>query len=158
MCTTKKMDCWVLLSRTLCQLMEELWHKKGTPLAFFKISILLISCLPNVSNKFYHGTKEDQLSAQHKRRTGECYLEEHCVSSWTSYDLKLGIPWHFLFVSILFISCLPNVSNKNYHNTGENQLSVYHIGVLASITFCQLMEQIWTKSDNPLAIFLYLFY
>ena len=53
--------------------MEKLCPKTGNPLKK-NISILLILCLPNVSNKLYHGTGEDQLSAQHKISTGDCWL------------------------------------------------------------------------------------
>ena len=58
-----------LFSITLCQLMEQLCPKTENILAIF-LSILLILCLPNVSNKLYHGTGEDQLSAKHKIGTG----------------------------------------------------------------------------------------
>ena len=89
------------------QLMEQLRPKTGNPLAIFVLYILLILCHPNISNKFYHGIEEYQLSSQHKIMTVECFLEEHCVRSWSSYGLKWEIPWHFLYVSILLISCLP---------------------------------------------------
>ena len=48
--------------------MEHLWPKTGNPLAIvFGFSIfLLILCLPNVSNKYYHITVSDKFSAQHK--------------------------------------------------------------------------------------------
>ena len=57
------------MSITLYQLMDQIRTKTGNLLAIFVMSILLILYLPNVSNKFYHGTKEDQFSAQHKIRT-----------------------------------------------------------------------------------------
>ena len=102
----------VLVSIILCHLMDHLHPKTGNTLAIFVLYILLMVCLPNISNKFYHGKKEDQLYAQHKRRTSECFLGEHCVISWSRYVLKWGIPWNFLFISILLISCLPNVSKN----------------------------------------------
>ena len=46
--------------------MEQLLPKTGDPLETFFVSILLILCHPNISNKLYHGTGEDQLSAQQK--------------------------------------------------------------------------------------------
>ena len=42
---------------------------------------------------------------------------------------------------VLFLS-LPNVSNKTYHDTGENQLDAEHIVGLVSITLCHIMEQL----------------
>ena len=48
----------------------------------------------------------------------------------------------FWFISILLISCIPNVHNKNYHDTGENKLYVEHIGGLVNITLCQIIYQI----------------
>ena len=67
---------------------------------------------------------------------------------------KTGNPLDFfLFISILLISCIINFSNKNYHDTGENQFSTEHIGGLASITFPQIMEQLHPKTGNPLAVF-----
>ena len=96
-----------LMSITLCQLMEQLRPKTGNPLKKFVLFILLILCLHNFSNKLYHGTGEDQLSAHHKIRTGYCCLGEHCVSSCSSYGLKQGVPWHFLFIYNLLISYLP---------------------------------------------------
>ena len=82
--------------------MDQLRPIIGNPLVIFVPYILLILCLLNVSNKFYHVIGGDQLSAQHKRRTGECCLGENCVSSWSSYGLKRGIPW-FFFVYLYFI-------------------------------------------------------
>ena len=111
-----------LMSITFCQIMEQLRPKIGNPLAIFVITILSILCHPNISKKLYNGTGEDQLSAQHKRRTGECFLGEYCIRSWIIYSLKRGIPWHILFISILLISCIPNFPNKIYHGTGEDQL------------------------------------
>ena len=114
------------MSITLCQLMEQLRPKMGNPLAVFVLYVLLILCLPNVPNKIYHGTGEDQLSSQHKIRAGECCLGEHCVISWSNYGLKRGIPWTFFFLSILLILCLlllfwltyfveiQNIQNSNY--------------------------------------------
>ena len=56
----------VLVSITLCHLMDHLWPKTGNPLEIFVLYILLILCLPNFSNKLYRGRGEDQLSAQKK--------------------------------------------------------------------------------------------
>ena len=142
-----------LVSIKLCQLMDQLRSKTGNYLAIFVLSILSISCLPKISKKFYHVTGRDQLSAQHKRRTGNCCLGEYWIRSWSSNSLKLGIPWHFLFISILLISCLPNVSNRIYHGTGDNQLSEEHIGVLVSIKLFQLMDQLQPQTRHPLAMF-----
>ena len=107
-----------LASITLCQHMDQLQPKTRNLLEMFVLYILLMLCLPNISKKIYHGTKEYQLYAKYKIRTGKCCLGEHCVSLWISYSLKQGIPWNFLLISILLISCLPNVSNKTYHDTG----------------------------------------
>ena len=140
--------------------MEQLQPKKGNPLEFCcSLYILIILCLPNISNKLYHGKGGDQLSAKHKKRTGESCVGEHCVSSWSSYGLKQGIPWNFvMFISILLISCLPNVSNKTYNETGENQLSAEYTGGMVSITLCQLMDQIHPKTVNPLEFLFSIFY
>ena len=59
----------------------------------------------------------------------------------------------FLFFSILLKLCIPNDSNKTYHNTGESQLSSEHIGVLMVITLFQFMEQLRRKTVNPLECF-----
>ena len=93
------------MSITFCQLIDQIRPKTGNPLAMFFLSILLILFHPNISNKLYNGTGEDQLSAQHKIRTGECCLGETCVRSWSRYDLKRGIPWHF-FVYLYFIQIM----------------------------------------------------
>ena len=61
------------MSITLCQLMDQLCPKTENPLAIFSLYILLILCLPNVK-KIYHGTGEDNLSAQQKIRTSDCCL------------------------------------------------------------------------------------
>ena len=42
---------------------------------------------------------------------------------------------------------------KNYHGTVENKIFAEHILVLVSIKFCQLVDQLRTKMENPLAIF-----
>ena len=54
-----------MVSITVYQLMEQLQHKMENSLAFF-LSILLILCLTNVSNKFYHDTGEYQWYPKHK--------------------------------------------------------------------------------------------
>ena len=82
--------------------MDQLWTKIGNPLAIFVISILLILCLSNVSNRLNRGTKEAQLSAQQKRSTGECFLEEHCFRLWSRYGLKQLIPWYFVGLSLFY--------------------------------------------------------
>ena len=84
-----------LASIILCHIMDQLRPITGNHLEMFILSILSMLCLPNNSNTLYHVTKEDQLSAQHKLRTGECFLGEHCVHSWINYSLKWGIPWNF---------------------------------------------------------------
>ena len=93
------------MSITLCNLMNQQRHKTGNPLAMFVLYILLISCLPNISNKLYHVTGEYQLSAQHKISTGDCCLGEHFVNSWSSYGLKRGITWNF-FVYLYFVDIM----------------------------------------------------
>ena len=53
----------------------------------------------------------------HKKiSTGECCLGSHCVSSWSLYGLKRGIPWQFVFGFSLFllILCLP--INENHEH------------------------------------------
>ena len=59
-------------------------------------------------------------------------LEEHCIGSWIIYGLKRGIPWQlfFGFSLFLFILCLTNVSNKYYHGTLSDKLSLHHKGLL----------------------------
>ena len=54
------------MSVTLCEMMDQLRSKKGNSSVIFVPYILLISCLPNVSKQFYHGTGGYQLSAQHR--------------------------------------------------------------------------------------------
>ena len=56
-------------------------------------------------------------------------------------------------MSILLISCIPNISKKIYHDTEENKLSAEHIGGLVSVELCQIMEQLRPKTGNPLASF-----
>ena len=50
------------------QIMDQLWPNTGNPLAMFFgfLYILLLSCLPNVSHKYYHDKKSDQYSAQNE--------------------------------------------------------------------------------------------
>ena len=86
---------------TLFQFMDQVRSKTGNYLAICVLYFLIILFLPNISNKFYHGTGEDQLSAKHKIRTGECCLKENCVSLWISFGIKQGIPCRF-FVYIYF--------------------------------------------------------
>ena len=59
---------------------------------FTTLYLSLILRLPNVSNIYYHGTGEVQLSEQHKRSTGECFLVERFVLSCSSYVLRQEIP------------------------------------------------------------------
>ena len=51
-----------------------------------------------------------------QRRTCECCLGAHRVSSWSCYGLKLGIPWQFGFSLSLFliILCLPVHENHKH--------------------------------------------
>ena len=59
---------------------------------------------------------------------------------------KKGVPCQFFwFLSILLISCIPNVSKKTFHDTGQNKLSAEKIEGLISITLCQLVEQLRPK-------------
>ena len=75
-----------------------------------------------------------------KSRTGECCLWERCVSSWSSYGLKRGIPWKFILVlSILWILCLPNISNTSYHGIESDQFYAQHKGVLVSISLNKIV-------------------
>ena len=77
-----------------------------------------------ISNISYHYIGEDQLYAQHKIRTGEYLMVEHCVISYISYNIKWIIPWmvfHFM-ISVLLISCLSNVSNQTYQDTLEKNV------------------------------------
>ena len=66
---------------------------------------------------------------------------------------KTGNPLAFFLISILFISCIINLSNKNYYDTGENQFSTEQIGGLVSITFFQSVQQLLPKKGNPLETF-----
>ena len=81
------------MSIKFSQLREQLRPKTGNALAMFFLSILLLLFLPNISNKFYHGTGEDQIYTKQKLRTGEYFLGERHVSLWISSGLKQGIPW-----------------------------------------------------------------
>ena len=83
----------VLVSIASCQIMEHLQPKYGNHLVIVLSSILLILYRPNVSNKLYNGTEEDQFSVQHRRRTGKCCLVYYCVSSCRSCGLNRVIPW-----------------------------------------------------------------
>ena len=58
----------MLLVRTLCQIMDQLQPKKGDPLeiCFWFFYILLILCLPTVSNKYNHGTGAYRFPSQQK--------------------------------------------------------------------------------------------
>ena len=58
----------MLLGITLCHIMDQLRPKIGNPseVCFWFLYILLVLYLPNVPKKYYHGTGEDQLSAQYK--------------------------------------------------------------------------------------------
>ena len=58
----------LLLGIILYQLMEQIRPKIGISLVivWFSLSIFLILCLHNVSNKYYRGTGSYQLSSQHK--------------------------------------------------------------------------------------------
>ena len=94
-----------LASITFCQIMEKLRHKTGNSLAMFVLCISLLSCIHYISNKFYHGTGEDQLYTKHRRSTCECCLGEYCVSSYSRYGLKQGIPCN-LFVYIYSIEIM----------------------------------------------------
>ena len=112
----------------------------------FSLSILFIFCLTNVSNKLYHLTGEDQLYAQQKISTGECCLGEHCVISWRKYGPKWGILWNiYIYIFIILISGLPNVSNKTYNETGDIQLYAELIYGLVIKILCQLIEKLWFK-------------
>ena len=96
----------MLLGTTLCRSWSIYGLKQGIPWQFIFgfFLFLLILCLPNVSNKFYHDTGSDKFSEQHKQRAGECCLGESCVISWSRYDLKQGIPWKFnCFVLFMFL-------------------------------------------------------
>ena len=60
-----------MVSVTLGQLMGQLSPKYRYLLVFFIfLSILVILYLPNVSNKLYRNTGEDQLSAEQRINTG----------------------------------------------------------------------------------------
>ena len=69
--------------------------KNGDSLGkYFCLSLILfLFCLPNVSHKYYFDTETDQFSSQTKKRTGDYFLVECCVSSWSTCVLKQGIPW-----------------------------------------------------------------
>ena len=78
---------------------------------------------------------------------------------WRSYGQnRESIVNIFLFFSTLLISNFPNISNKTYNDTGENQLSAEHIGGMVSITICQIILQLKLRMGNPLVIIFYLFY
>ena len=41
----------------------------------------------------------------------------------------------FLFLYVLLILCVPNVSKHSYHDTGSDQLSAQHKGVLVIVVW-----------------------
>ena len=89
----------VFLGRTLCQLTEQIRPRMGNPLAFiWFISILLILCLPNVSNKYYHGTGSDQEWWVLPGRKLS-HIMEHL---WT----KTGNPLAFCCLSLFYYYCV----------------------------------------------------
>ena len=47
-------------------------------------------------------------------RTGECFLWSRCVSSWSCYGLKRGIPWQFGFSFSLFLIFLYLPVHENH--------------------------------------------
>ena len=85
---------------------------RGIPCHFFFSLLLLILFLHKNSNISYHDTGDDQLSVQHKGGLVSVALGERFARSWISYGLKQGISCQILFLSILLILCLPNVSNS----------------------------------------------
>ena len=113
--------------------MEQLWPKTGNPLTTFSglsLFLLLLLCLPNVKNKYYHGKVSDILSAQHKEVLAsvswENVVSAH-VAATASNGESLGNC--FGFSLFLLILCLPNVSKKLIraqdhinclHNTNED--------------------------------------
>ena len=80
--------------------------------------LLLLLCLPNIPNKFYHGTVSYQLSAQHKGGLVSVVWEK--VVSAHGYFLKRGVPWKLFFGFLLFYQYYVFLMFKrNYHGTGS---------------------------------------
>ena len=112
--------------------MEPLRPTTGNTLGGF-LFILLILCLPNVSNKYYHDTGADQFSAQHKGvlvifSWGNVVSAHGAAAAYNGKSLG-----NLFLLYILLILCIPNLSNKSYHVTGADQLYAQHKGVMVSI-------------------------
>ena len=94
-----------LMSIILCQIMEHLRPKTVNPLAIFVLSILLILCHPNISQKFYHEIGEDLLSTEHKIRTDKCCFGRKLCQIMGQIWPKTGNPLDF-FVCLYFINIM----------------------------------------------------
>ena len=58
-----------------------------------------------------------EINFLHKKiSTGECCLESHCVSSWSLYGPKRGIPWQFVLGFSLFLLILCLHVNENHEH------------------------------------------
>ena len=73
-------------------------------------SDIFILCFNNIVSYYCFKTiiswhRKYQLSTKHKNFTGECFLVEHCVSSWRSYGLNRGIPWN-VFLNLYLINIM----------------------------------------------------
>ena len=84
------------------------------------VSFLFISCLPNVSKQIHHGIGENKLSSEHTWDMVSVTLGQLMGQLSPKYRYLLVF---FIFLSILVILYVPNVSKKLYRNTGEYPLS-----------------------------------
>ena len=114
----------MLLGRALCCLMQQLQPKIGNHFVIFCLflSVLLISCLPNVSNKTYHSTIENHLSSEHMALLVSITL---CQLVYQIQPKQGEILGNFC-LSILIRFCLPYVSKKLHYGKGEDQFSTQH--------------------------------
>ena len=79
------------------------------------------SCLSNVSNKYYHGTGSDQLSAQQKGGMVSVAWENIVSDHGEAMGLnRESLGNYFDFSLFLLLLCLPNGSKKYDHGTGSN--------------------------------------
>ena len=120
--------------------------KWGTPWQQFKFSLFsLILCLSNASNKYYHGIVSDKLSVQHKGGLLN-FAWQSVVSAHGSVTALNGeffgkCSW---FLSVLLILCLPNVSNKYYHDTRSHQFYAQHKGLIMSVSWQNIVSDCGT--------------
>ena len=147
----------MFIGREICLLRDQLRTKTGNPLVFFWfISILIILCPLNVSNKTYHDTRENQFFAKHIGGMGNITLF-HITAQ---LHPKHGIPWQFFsllfyyyYVFLVFQKNLSWQKGRSIICTTRKKDSL----MLLERTLCQLMEHLQPKTGDPLVFCLSLF-